>query len=62
MRLDLNWTQRGILVVAGLLFLLFAVGELDGFEPDKWLATTLFAAAVASFILAATSRAKRDAG
>ncbi len=60
MRLDLNWIQHTLLIVAGLFLLLFAFGTIDGYGGDSWLGTFLFIAAVASFVLAATSRNRID--
>lgn len=47
-------TQRGILIVGGLLCLLFAASEaLDTWSPNGWLATVLFLAALVMFYLSA---------
>lgn len=61
MRINLNWLQRCILAVAGLLLLLFAANAFEGHSSDdRWLATALFLAAVVCFILSTSSRAKTD--
>jgi hypothetical protein len=60
MGIELNWVQRGVLLVAGLLLLLFAMNEWDGYGSDQWLATALFVLAVLSFVLAAKPKGKKD--
>lgn len=51
----MNWVQRSILGVAGLLLLLFAFGEATDYLGSGWLASGLFLASVTSFYLAARS-------
>jgi hypothetical protein len=60
MRLNLNWVQRALLIVAGLFLLLFAFGTVDGYDGDAWLGTFLFLAAVVCFVLSAASRSRAD--
>lgn len=61
MKLTLNWAQRGILIVGGLLLLLSAMNTIEGIWADRWLATLLFVLALIAFVLAASSRSKTDA-
>jgi hypothetical protein len=61
MRMNLNWYQRAILIVAGLLMLLFAIDSTDSYsDADYRLATGQFVIAVILFIVAASSK-KKDA-
>lgn len=56
----LNFGQRIIALLAGVLLLLFAIGSSDSYDSgSKWLATAQFVLAVICFIIAAAApRAK----
>lgn len=53
----MNWGQRTIFVIAGLLLLLFGFNNvMDSFTPHSTLATVQFVLAVLCFVLASRSR------
>ncbi|MEO6360707.1 MAG: hypothetical protein ABIO43_09050 [Sphingomicrobium sp.] len=62
MRLNLNLIQRGLLAVAGLLMILFALKSAeDTYGEEEWLPTLQFILAVVLFVIAASSgKAKKD--
>jgi hypothetical protein len=60
MQLNLNWIQRGILILAGLLFAGASVLTLVDHPPDRWLATALSVLAIACFLFASTYRPKSN--
>lgn len=62
MRIRLNWGQRIILIVAGVLLLLFGLNTYEGYAEDRfWLATVQFLLAIGCFVLAASSKGRADA-
>jgi hypothetical protein len=60
MQLNLNWIQRGILILAGLLFAGASVLTLIDYPPDRWLAMALFVLAIACFLFASTYRPRSE--
>jgi uncharacterized membrane protein YccC len=60
MQLNLNWIQRGILILAGLLFAVASILTLIDHSPDRWLAMALSVLAIACFLFASTYRARPD--
>lgn len=62
MSAQINGKQRAILIVAGLILLLFTFDKAMSGNPDGWLQTFMFLAAVGCFVLSASSRSKPDAG
>jgi hypothetical protein len=62
MRFDLNWTQRGLLVFAGLFCLLLAFGSMTDTGGDRTLGTAQFLIACVLFVGAASSRKESKDG
>jgi hypothetical protein len=56
MRLKLNWIQRGLLILGGLLLVMLALGSMTDYPRDRALGTLQFIAGIVLFVVAASSR------